>query len=158
MEKAKLAVVRVKGDVGASSDVRMTFKLLRLYKKNYCIVLTLRPEVVGMVQKIKDFVTFGELDKDTFVKLLKVRGKIAGNRQLTEDYLKSKANLDLAKFADEVFDAKKDLKDVPGLKPFFRLKPPTGGFERLGIKHSYAQGGSLGYRGKDINKLIGRMI
>ena len=158
MEKAKLAVVRVKGDFGISADIRMTFRLLRLYKKNYCVVLTLRPEVVGMIQKLKDHVTFGELDKDIFVKLLRARGKIAGDKQLTEDYLKAKASADLVKFAEEFYELKKDLKDVPGLKPFFRLKPPIGGFERAGIKHSYAQGGALGYRGKDINKLIVRMM
>ena len=45
-----------------------------------------------------------------------------------------------------------------GLKPFFRLHPPVGGFERLGIKKPYARGGSLGYRGKDMKKLVMKMI
>lgn len=40
----------------------------------------------------------------------------------------------------------------------YRLQPPRGGFERKGIKKTFKQGGALGYRGKDINNLIKRMI
>jgi len=50
------------------------------------------------------------------------------------------------------------ISDIPELKHMFRLNPPTGGHERKGIKKPYALGGALGYRGKEINELIGRMI
>ncbi len=43
------------------------------------------------------------------------------------------------------------------LKPFFRLSPPRGGFERKGIKKPNSKGGALGAR-KDMDKLIKRMI
>ena len=36
------------------------------------------------------------------------------------------------------------------------LKPPKGGFKS--IKRPFQDGGSLGYRGKEINELIKRMI
>lgn len=41
---------------------------------------------------------------------------------------------------------------------FFRLAPPRGGFERKGIKADYNKGGAVGYRGKEINALIKRML
>jgi large subunit ribosomal protein L30 len=148
----------VRGDVGISADIRKTFKLLKLYRKNYCCVFAGSPCMLGMIQKVKDFVTFGELDKDTFSKLLKVRGRLAGNRQLTEDYLKAKTKSDFQKFCDDFSNSKSELKDIPGIKQFFRLHPPIGGFERLGIKKTFAEGGALGYRGKEINKLLHRMI
>src|SRR3989338_7179806 len=44
------------------------------------------------------------------------------------------------------------------LKPFFRLQPPRGGYERKGTKVGYQAGGALGYRGIKINDLIKRMI
>ena len=47
-------------------------------------------------------------------------------------------------------------KDIPDVKPLFRLNPPKKGYE--GIKRAYVNKGALGYRGKDINKLITRMI
>lgn len=44
------------------------------------------------------------------------------------------------------------------LKPFFRLAPPKGGFERGGIKKPFKNGGALGNRNEKINDLIKRMI
>ena len=43
-------------------------------------------------------------------------------------------------------------------KPFFRLNPPRGGYERKGTKVAFKAGGALGYRGTKINDLIKRMI
>jgi len=46
---------------------------------------------------------------------------------------------------------------IPGLKPYFRLHPPKGGFKGS-VKKPYNAGGELGYRGSAINDLIMRMI
>jgi len=43
-----------------------------------------------------------------------------------------------------------------GVKPFFRLHPPSGGFKRS-VKKLYPEG-ELGYRGKEINELVQRMF
>ena len=72
--------------------------------------------------------------------------------------MKSKTKLNYIQFAKEIFEAKKSLKDIPGLKTYFRLKPPTGGFERKGIKLPYSMGGTVGYRREKINDLIKKMI
>ena len=53
---------------------------------------------------------------------------------------------------------KKELNDIPGLKRFFRLKPPEKGFEKKGIKKQYSLGGVLGYRKGKINELIRKML
>ena len=50
------------------------------------------------------------------------------------------------------------LKDVPGMKTYFRLKPPVKGFERNGIKKPFSLGGALGYRKDNINNLLRKMI
>ena len=54
----------------------------------------------------------------------------------------------------------KVLKEKKGEKErkAFRLHPPKKGWERGGIIHNYKAGGALGYRGVEINKLIGRMM
>jgi len=49
------------------------------------------------------------------------------------------------------------LKDLPGVKPVFRLHPPRKGFKGS-IKKSYRAGGEAGYRGEAINDLIRRMV
>ncbi|RLF30819.1 MAG: 50S ribosomal protein L30, partial [Thermoplasmata archaeon] len=47
-------------------------------------------------------------------------------------------------------------RELPDIKPVLRLNPPRKGYE--GVKRSFMEGGALGYRGKEINKLIKRMI
>ncbi|MEK6852714.1 MAG: 50S ribosomal protein L30, partial [Nanoarchaeota archaeon] len=60
-------------------------------------------------------------------------------------------------FMEKFFEGKSILEDL-GLKPFFRLSPPRKGLERKGIKKSFKAGGSLGYRGKEINEFIKKML
>jgi len=47
------------------------------------------------------------------------------------------------------------LKDLEKIEPVFRLTPPSKGFKS--IKEHYPKG-DLGYRGKEINELLKRMI
>lgn len=133
-------------------------KMLRLFNKNYCVVVDNNQNYIGMIKKIKDYVTWGEIDKNTFEFLLKKRGKLAGNKPLTEEYLKEKLKSSFTEFAKDFFDGKKLLKDIPGVKQFFRLSPPVKGFERGGIKKPFSMGGALGYRKDNINNLVQRMI
>ncbi len=156
--KTRIAVIRVRGDVGLHPRVRTAFKTLKLYRKNFCVIVDNSPSMAGTLKTVKDHTTFGELDKETFVKLLQKKAKMPGEAALTEEYLKQKLKMDFRQFADSFFEFKKELRDIPGVKTFFRLHPPIGGFERGGIKRGYAEGGALDYRGKDINKLIERMI
>ncbi|MBI2041023.1 MAG: 50S ribosomal protein L30 [DPANN group archaeon] len=157
-KRAWLAVIRVRGDVGLHPRVRSAFRILKLYKKNYCILVLGTRDTLRTVQTIKDFATFGEISQETFAKLLQKRGRIMGDKPLTQDYIKQKINTDFQVFISDVFSFKRKLDDIPGVKTFFRLHPPAGGFERGGIKQNYAQSGALGYRGKEINKLIERMM
>jgi len=156
--QAKIAVIRIRGDVGLSPDVRKTFELLRLYRKNYCVILPTDKSTVAMIQKVKDFAAFGEISREQFAKLLQSRGKLAGDKPLTEAFLKDKTKHGIKEFTDAFYDSKISLKEVPSLKQYFRLHPPIGGFEKGGIKKAFAEGGVLGYRGKEIDKLIERMI
>jgi len=158
MEMQKIAVIRIRGTMGLRKEVRDTFKLLRLYKKNYCIVVENTPYYVGMLNKIKYYSTWGEINQETFKSLLEKRGKLARKQKLTPQYLKQKTDLDFDTFTKEFFTFKKNLKDIPGLKLFFRLSPPRKGFERKGIKVPFSQGGVLGYRKEKINDLIMRMV
>ncbi len=138
-------------------EFKDTLKMLRLTRKNTCVVIEDNPTYLGMLIKLKDFITWGKIDNDTFKMLLEKRGRIVGDKSLTEDYLKNKTNMDYSKFTDAFMNNKIKLKEVPGLKLNFRLKPPIRGFERKGIKKQFSLGGALGYRGEDINNLLRRM-
>lgn len=158
MTKARLVVVRVRGDVNLSADIRTTLRYLKIYKKNYCSIWPSNSQIISMIQKVKDFVTFGEIDEKTCKLLLEKRGRLVGNKPLTNDYVKNKIGYDLDEFVKKYLNYEVELKNIPGLKTYFRLCPPRGGFEPKGIKASYAQGGALGYRGKNINDLLRRMV
>jgi large subunit ribosomal protein L30 len=154
----QLAVIRIRGRSGVAKKINDTLDMMRLYKQNGCVVIPSTPVYLGMLHKAKDYITWGEIDEETFKTLLKKRGKIVGNKPLTEEYLQSQTKLGFETFVKDVFEAKKKLKDVPGIKPYFKLMPPKKGFERNGIKRAFSMGGALGYRKEKINELIKRMI
>lgn len=140
----RLAAIRVRGLTGIRNKVEDTLKMLRLYKKNYCCVLSNNPVYVGMLKKAKDYITWGELNEENFKMLIEKRGEEFKGRETD-----SKGKIKYNDFV--VVNGKK-------IKKYFRLSPPRKGFGRKGIKHSFRQGGALGYRGEAINELIKRMV
>ena len=158
MESKRLAIIRLCGAVGVKKEIKDTFQLLRLYNKYTSIIVSSSPNNLGVIKKINDFVTWGEINKETLKLLLLKRGKITKKEKFSEDYLKEKTKLSLEEFSEQFINIKKDFKDVPGLKNFFKLCPPKGGFERAGTKKPYSLGGALGYRKDKINDLIQKML
>jgi len=154
----KLAIIRIRGQIGLKKEIKDTLNLLRLYNQQYCVVVNNSPEFVGMLKKVKDYVTWGEINEETFKELLKTRGRLSLKNKLTEEYLKGKLNLSYDDFTKEFFAFKKSLKDIPGMKLFFKLRPPSRGYERKGIKTPFSLGGALGYRKDNVNDLIKRML
>ena len=154
MEK-KLAVIQIRGTVSTHPDVRKTLELLRLKKKNACVVLEHNEVSLGMVQRVKDYVTYGTISEKSFIELIDKRGEVVGGKTAAE------AKVDSKKVAKEFFSGDLKLRDFESkhsLKPFFRLHPPRGGFERKGIKMPFAKGGVLGNRGDKMEELISKML
>ena len=152
------AIVRVRGRVGLKKEIERTLKMLRLNKKNHCVVVPSNKNFMGMVNKVQGLITWGEIDAETLNQLITKRGRIVGNKRVTEEYIKEKTGKTLPEVSKGIVDSTIKIKEIPGLKQTFRLKPPTKGFERKGIKKPYSLGGALGYRGKKINDLLKKMI
>ena len=151
------AAVRVRGIVNVKPDIKRTLQLFRLTKVNHCVLLEENASIKGMLQIAKDYITWGEIDKTILSKLIDSRGKLEGDKDLTEDYIKSATSYNnLEKLSQAIIDNKFKYKDIPNVKPIFRLSPPKKGYE--GIKKSFVNKGALGYRRKEINKLLERMI
>jgi large subunit ribosomal protein L30 len=151
------AVVRVRGTVNVKPDIRHTLQLLRLNKVNHCVLLDETPNIKGMLQIVKDYVTWGEINKDILSKLIDSRGRLIGNKHLTKNYIESSTSYNnFNKLSNVIIDNSFKYKEIPNIKPVFRLNPPKKGYE--GIKKPFVNRGALGYRGKEINKLIERMI
>lgn len=142
--KNRVAVIRIRGGIKVKYNIKDTLNMLRLYRNNYCVVVDSNPDMLGMIKKVKDYVTWGEIDEATFKLLLEKRGMIYKGREKDRH-----GKIDYKKFITA--DGKK-------YKRFFRLSPPRGGFERKGIKIPFSVGGALGYRENKINDLVKRMI
>jgi large subunit ribosomal protein L30 len=71
-----IAVIRIKGDVGLDKEVRETLNRLRIRRKYACVVFE-KPskEQIGMIERVKDFVAFGEINQETYKELKEKRGK-----------------------------------------------------------------------------------
>jgi len=149
------AVVRVRGQVGLRNDVRDTLRMLHLTRTNHCVLVPETDAYRGMLQKVKDFVTWGEVTPETVQRLLAARGRVAGE-SLADAHLKGSAFKSVEDLAAAVSAGTARLGDVPAVTPVLRLPPPRRGFE--GIKRGYRAGGALGYRGKEINLLLARML
>jgi large subunit ribosomal protein L30 len=65
----KIAVVRIRGRYNLKKEFEDTLTLLGLKTKNSCAVIEVTPNNMGMVKKVKDFVTYGEVSDDIVKKL-----------------------------------------------------------------------------------------
>ncbi len=146
-----IAVIRIRGKVGVRKEIEDTMKMLRLHRKHHCVLLKINDSVKGMLQKVKDYVTWGEISEEMLKKLVEKRGRKVGDKRLSKEEV------------DKVVEEIKNSEEQPakvliklGLKPVFRLTPPSKGFKKS-IKQHYPKG-ELGYRGEAINELLERMI
>jgi len=138
------AVVLIRGLVGAPQPIIDTLKMLNLTRKNHCSLV--KKENEGMLKKVKDYVAYGEIDRELFKKMLKKWGRV-GRKRLDESF-------DIEKITQEIFENNKKLRDF-GINPYLRLHPTRKGYKST--KRHYPKG-SLGYHGENINKLLERMI
>lgn len=154
----RIGVIRIRGLVGRSISMKKTLQLLRLNHTNHCVIVDNRPTYRGMLQKAKDLVTWGELTPESVRELLLKRGRLEGDKRISDEYLSKNTSFSsIDDFVQKFFSFEADLSDIQGLKPVFRLHPPLKGHHKRGIKYAFTLGGALGYRGTKINDLILKM-
>jgi len=76
----RIAVIRIRGLVRIKKEIEDTLTMLRLKKKNSCVILENNPSSLGMVKKVRDYVTYGEIDDETY-KLIMDKQKIIGSKE-----------------------------------------------------------------------------
>jgi large subunit ribosomal protein L30 len=152
-------VIRARSDRGVTVKIRDTMSMLNLTRVNHATILPDAPSYVGMLNKAKDYITWGEVDSELIANLLKERGRMSGDKPVTDKSIKENSQYSsVEKFAQALSSGEATLKDVNNLKPVLRLHPPRGSKGWGGIKRSYNVGGALGFRGEAIGDLVSRMI
>lgn len=139
------AVIRLRGSVNLSVEKKDTLEKLRLKAVNNCVIVPKNPTFDGMLKKVKDCITWGEVKDDVLNKLILKRGRLQGDKKLDEKKTKEVS----AKILKD-----NSTKNVE-IKKIFRLSPASKGLKS--IKSNFPKG-DLGNRGDEINKLLERMI
>lgn len=137
-----IAVIRIRGQVGVDRKIADTLKRLRLDRKYTCIILNSTKEQAGMIEKVRDFVAFGDVTNDTLSKVIEARGKA----------LDISKKIDAKKVSEEV--SKGASYDDVNLRNVFRMHPPRKG---INAKLHFPKG-VLGNNKEKINDLLLRML
>ena len=140
-----IAAIRLRGRVGVRGEIALALELLRLRRVNHCVILKDAANVKGVLKKTRDFITYGEVSDEVLKKMVVKRGRKKGGKRLSSK--------EVSKMVKLLGEPKKLVE--AGFKPVFRLKPPSKG---LKSKKKHFPQGDLGYRGKNINDLLERMI
>ena len=152
-------IVRVRSDVKVEHSIKETMHFLNLTKVNHATIVPERPQYAGMLQKAKDYITWGEVSTDMIEKILRERGRLTGDSPLTDSYVSDNSSYkNIGDFAAAIASGETTVKEMPELKRVFRLSPPSGTKGWGGIKRSFTIGGALGARGSEIEALVERMI
>ena len=155
-ERKCFAVVKVRGTISAQREARETLELLRLAKTNNAVLIDNRPSYMGMLYRVQNYVTWGEVSKETVALLLKERGRLAGGKKLTDDAVEKLGYKSIDALADAIASCKVEYQKLQNVQPVFKLHPPRKGFKGK-TKKSFTSGGEAGYRGERISELIKRM-
>ena len=151
------AVIRVRGHKNINKDIEDTMNMLRLTRINHCVIIPENAVMKGMLQKSKDFITWGEVSEETLAKMIKGRGKLMGDKPIDDEYVSQNSQFSsVDEFAKSVVNDEVKYASLKDVKPIFRLHPPRQGYEA--VKKDVKTHGSLGYRGASINVLIEKML
>ncbi|MGD2200421.1 MAG: 50S ribosomal protein L30 [Candidatus Bathyarchaeota archaeon] len=156
MDRKSILAIRIRGTINVPTRVTDTLKMLRMERNNTSTLIDDRPDYRGMLQRAKDYITWGEPTVETIRLLLEKRGRIDGNHPITEEAVRPLGYDDLGALATALHSGQAEFHKLEGIKPFFRLHPPRKGFKRT-VKRPYRSGGELGNRGEAINELAHRM-
>ena len=150
-------MVKVRGTISAQREARETLEMLSLAKTNNAVLIDNRPSYIGMLYRVQNYVTWGEVSKETVALMLKERGRLAGGKKLTDESVEKMGYKSINALADAIASCKAEYQKLPNVKPVFKLRPPSKGFKGK-TKKSFIAGGEAGYRGEKISDLIKRMV
>jgi large subunit ribosomal protein L30 len=173
-------VVRMKGTVNVPYWARITLESLSLNKRFRATIIPENEQTLGMLRKIKEYVSWTSVDTEFIREFIEKRGRSSASKLLsaadTADTTatvaqdnpngqtnsnndaenKDSQNADLSKIVSIISQNELYLSKISGIKPWFALNPPKGGFKRKS-KRSYSQAGILG-ENKELVSIVKRMM
>jgi len=148
-------VVRIKGTVNIPQWARMTLDGLNLDKRFRATIVPESDEYLGMLRRVKEEVAWTKADAGIVKELLEKRGRKTGYKPLGKSDL-PKEYKSMDELASAIAENKISMSKLEGIKPWFALSPPKGGFKRK-TKTQYAQQGVLG-DDSELVEIVKRML
>ena len=148
-------VVRIKGTVNIPYWARMTLDGLNLDRRFRATIVPESPEYLGMLRRVKEIVAWTKADAGIVKELLEKRGRKTGYKPLTSADL-PKEYKNIGDLAAAIAENKVSISKIEGIKPWFALSPPKGGFKRK-TKTQYTQQGVLG-DDSELVEIVKRML
>jgi large subunit ribosomal protein L30 len=170
-------VVRMKGTVNVPQWANLTLENLHLNKKFRATIIPENNQTLGMLRKVKELVSWTSIDKEFIKEFIEKKGRLiesdlgtktgsAGGQANNinnndskgsyEGENKKSLSYDFEKIATDISQNQTYLSKINGIKPWFALNPPRGGFKKKS-KRSFSQDGILG-ENKELVSLVRRMM
>ena len=110
-------VVRARSNVGVERTIKDTMLHLNLTKVNHAVIIPDNAQYRGMLQKAKDYITWGEATEELVEKMLSGRGRMVGDAPLTNEIVAEHSDYaDIAALAKAIAANEATVKAVPDLK------------------------------------------
>jgi large subunit ribosomal protein L30 len=99
--------------------------MLHLTRNNQAVLIDDRPSFLGMIRTVRDYITYGEISEESVASLIKEKGRLAGNKKLTDEYAQKVGHKSLEELAAAVSGCRVEYWKLRDIQPVFRLHPPT---------------------------------
>jgi len=153
---ALLLVLNLHGAINSSGPVRKALEELKVVRRFSASVVPSDASTLGTLRLCKDHVAWAPIDKDLLATLLMKRGMVSTTKALDAASLKRMGYKDHEDLASKMITGEMRLSAVEGLRPFFRLAPPKGGFKQS-MRRATSEEGVLG-RNPQLGDLVRRML
>ncbi len=155
MAKAYL-VVRMSGQINVPYWAKTTLELLKLDKKFRATIIPAKDNTLGMLDRIKHYISWQEVSADIAKELFNKKGRKAGYKKISNEDLTQLGFKSIDELASSISEGKISMNKIKPIKPWFALAPPKRGFKRS-TRKTYGEGGVLG-KNKDLIELVRSMI
>ncbi len=156
MTMGLVLVLNLHGKINSSAPVRKALGELKVERKFSASVVTDDANTVGMLKLCKDYVAWSPVDVELLTTLLKERGMVSTTSRLGTEALSAMGFKKHQDLAEKMVKEQLRLSQVKGVRPFFRLAPPKGGF-KVSLRRQFSESGLLGSNSK-LSELVRRML
>jgi large subunit ribosomal protein L30 len=149
----------MKGTVNIPNWAIVTLENLHLEKKFRATLVPENDQTLGMLRKIKGIVAWTSVEESFIKEFIKKKGRVSYSKLLSAQQGNSgdKSNSDsINSIVSEILKNDSFLTKIGGIKPWFALNPPKGGFKKKS-KLLHSQNGILGDN-KELVDIVRRMM